>query len=157
MDKNNMRRLRRHVQMIYQDPYSSLDPRMTVYDIISEPAYHTGVARGADLDERVKDVARVVGLNIEHLKRYPHAFSGGQRQRIGIARALVTEPSFIVCDEPVSALDVSIQAQILNLMQDLQERFHLTYLYISHHLSVIEHNSRRVAIMYVGKVVELGS
>jgi peptide/nickel transport system ATP-binding protein len=155
LKKAQLRSLRRYVQMIYQDPYSSLDPRMTVYDIISEPAYHTGVARGRELDEKVKEVASVVGLNIEHLKRYPHAFSGGQRQRIGIARALVTEPSFVVCDEPVSALDVSIQAQILNLMQDLQRQFHLTYLFISHDLSVIEHISRRVAIMYVGKLVEL--
>jgi peptide/nickel transport system ATP-binding protein len=157
LDKAELRSIRREVQMIYQDPYSSLDPRMTVYDIISEPAFYCGVARGRELDERVKNVADVVGLNIAHLKRYPHAFSGGQRQRIGIARALVTDPRFIVCDEPVSALDVSIQAQILNLMQDLQEQFHLTYLFISHDLSVIEHISQRVAIMYVGKLMELAA
>ncbi len=154
MNKEELRRLRKDVQMIFQDPYSSLDPRMTVYDIISEPVYYGGLAKGKALDERVKDIADKVGLNIAHLKRYPHAFSGGQRQRIGIARALVTHPSFVVADEAVSALDVSIQAQILNLMQKLQEELHLTYLFISHDLSVVEHISQRLAIMYVGKVME---
>jgi peptide/nickel transport system ATP-binding protein len=155
LKKEELRAIRKDVQMIFQDPYSSLDPRMTVYDIISEPIYYGNVARGRELDERVKYIAGAVGLNIAHLKRYPHAFSGGQRQRIGIARALATNPSFIVADEPVSALDVSIQAQILNLMQNLQKEFHLTYLFISHDLSVIEHISQRIAIMYVGKMMEL--
>jgi peptide/nickel transport system ATP-binding protein len=155
MDKDHLRAMRKEMQMIYQDPYSSLDPRMTVYDIISEPVFYSGIARGSELDERVKSAADTVGLNISHLKRYPHAFSGGQRQRIGVARALVTNPRFVVADEPVSALDVSIQAQILNLLQDLQEEFHFTYLFISHDLSVIEHICQRVIIMYVGKMMEL--
>lgn len=155
LGREELRAIRRDVQMIFQDPYSSLDPRMTVYDIISEPIYYGHVAKDRELDERVKYIADVVGLNIAHLKRYPHAFSGGQRQRIGIARALATHPSFVVADEPVSALDVSIQAQILNLMQQLQREFNLTYLFISHDLSVVEHISQRVAIMYIGKVAEL--
>jgi len=155
LGRAELRGIRKDVQMIFQDPYSSLDPRMTVYDIISEPVYYGGIARGRELDERVKDIADKVGLNIAHLKRYPHAFSGGQRQRIGIARALVTHPKFVVADEAVSALDVSIQAQILNLMQDLQQELRLTYLFISHDLSVVEHITQRVAIMYVGKMVEL--
>ena len=139
--------------MIFQDPYSSLDPRMTVLDIIGEPILVNHIARGKELQEKVKDLVKVVGLNIKHLKRYPHAFSGGQRQRIGIARALAPNPKLVVADEPVSALDVSVQAQILNLLQDLQEEFKLTYLFIAHDLSVIEHISDRVAVMYVGKIV----
>jgi len=155
LDKKELRSIRKDMQMIFQDPYSSLDPRMTVLDIIGEPLVVNKIAKGREMEERVKDLAKVVGLNIKHLKRYPHAFSGGQRQRIGIARALATNPRFIVADEPVSALDVSIQAQILNLLQDLQKEFHLTYLFISHDLSVVEHISDRVAVMYVGKLVEM--
>ncbi len=147
--------MRRYAQMIFQDPYSSLDPRMTVLDIVGEPLLVNNIARGRKLENRVKELVKIVGLNIKHLKRYPHAFSGGQRQRIGVARALAPNPKFIVADEPVSALDVSIQAQILNLLQDLQKKFHLTYLFISHDLSVIEHISDRVVVMYVGKMVEM--
>jgi peptide/nickel transport system ATP-binding protein len=143
------------MHMIFQDPYSSLDPRMTVLDIIGEPLVANRIARGRELEDRVRDLVKVVGLEVSHLKRYPHAFSGGQRQRIGIARSLALRPELIVCDEAVSALDVSIQAQILNLLQDLQEQFHLTYLFVAHDLSVIEHISDRVAVMYVGKLVEL--
>jgi len=155
LDKNSLRAMRKHAQMIFQDPYSSLDPRMTVLDIVGEPLVVNNIARGRQMEERVKDLIKVVGLNIKHLKRYPHAFSGGQRQRIGVARALAPNPKFIVADEPVSALDVSVQAQILNLLQDLQAEFKLTFLFISHDLSVIEHVSDRVAVMYVGKVVEM--
>ena len=155
LDKEDLRLIRKDMQMIFQDPYSSLDPRMTVFDIIGEPIVINKIAEGKELKDRVKDLVKIVGLNVKHLKRYPHAFSGGQRQRIGIARALAVNPKFIVADEPVSALDVSVQAQILNLMQDLQKEFNLTYLFISHDLSVIEHISDRVAVMYVGKVVEL--
>ncbi len=150
-----LRAFRRHVQMIFQDPYSSLNPRMTVRDIIAEPLVAGGVARGAEVDERVRETARRCQLSLEHLRRYPHAFSGGQRQRIGIARALVVEPQFVVCDEPVSALDVSIQAQILNLLMDMQQELGLTYLFIAHDLSVVEHVSDRVAVMYLGRIVEL--
>jgi len=153
--KEDLRLIRKEMQMIFQDPYSSLDPRMTVLDIIGEPLKVNKIAKGKKLEEKVKDLAKVVGLNVKHLKRYPHAFSGGQRQRIGIARALATNPRFIVADEPVSALDVSVQAQILNLLQDLQREFNLTYLFIAHDLSVIEHVSDRVAVMYVGKIVEM--
>lgn len=155
LDKKKLRQMRKHMQMIFQDPYSSLDPRMTVLDIIGEPILVNKIAKGKELQEKVKDLVKVVGLNIKHLKRYPHAFSGGQRQRIGIARALAPNPKLIVADEPVSALDVSVQAQILNLLQDLQEEFKLTYLFIAHDLSVIEHISHRVAVMYVGKIVEV--
>ncbi len=155
LNKKSLRAVRRHAQMIFQDPYSSLDPRMTVFDIIGEPLRVNAMAKGKELEERVKYLITTVGLEIKHLKRYPHAFSGGQRQRIGIARALATHPRMIVADEPVSALDVSIQAQILNLLQDLQEEFHLTYLFISHDLSVIQHICDRVGVMYVGKIVEL--
>ncbi len=154
LGKKKLRGMRKDMQMIFQDPYSSLDPRMTVLDIIGEPILVNNIARGKELQERVKDLVKVVGLNIKHLKRYPHAFSGGQRQRIGIARALAPNPKLIVADEPVSALDVSVQAQILNLLQDLQQEFNLTYLFIAHDLSVIEHISDRVAVMYVGKIVE---
>ena len=155
LKKEELRRMRKHMQMVFQDPYSSLDPRMTVLDIIGEPILVNKIAKGKELQEKVKDLVKVVGLNIKHLKRYPHAFSGGQRQRIGIARALAPNPKLVVADEPVSALDVSVQAQILNLMQDLQEEFNLTYLFIAHDLSVIEHISDRVAVMYVGKIVEM--
>jgi len=155
LEKEELRRMRKDMQMVFQDPYSSLDPRMTVLDIIGEPLLVNKIARGRKLEEKVKDLVKVVGLNIKHLKRYPHAFSGGQRQRIGIARALAPNPKLVVADEPVSALDVSVQAQILNLLQDLQKEFNLTYLFIAHDLSVIEHISDRVAVMYVGKIVEL--
>jgi len=150
-----MHEARRHLQMIFQDPYSSLDPRMIVSDIIAEPLYANKLLKGEGLRRRVRELVELVGLEKSQLRRYPHAFSGGQRQRIGIARALATSPKLIVADEPVSALDVSIQAQILNLLQDLQGQFELTYLFIAHDLSVIEHISDRVAVMYVGKIVEL--
>ncbi len=151
-----LRHFRREAQMIFQDPYSSLNPRMNVRDIIAEPMVINHVSSGGELDDRVMEMMRVVGLDVRYLRRYPHAFSGGQRQRISIARALILNPSFIVADEPTSALDVSIQAQILNLMMDLQEEFGLTYLFISHNLAVIKHMSHRVGIMYLGRLVELG-
>lgn len=155
-DKKSLRLLRKDFQMIFQDPNSSLDPRMTVYDIISEPLLVNKIARkGKDLDEKVKYLGELVKLNIRHLKRYPHAFSGGQRQRIGIARALATNPKFIVADESVSALDVSVQAQILNLLKELQEKFQLAYLFIAHDLSVVQYISDRVAVMYLGRIVEM--
>jgi peptide/nickel transport system ATP-binding protein len=150
-----LRQFRRHMQMIFQDPFSSLSPRMTVRDIIAEPVVVSGTVTGSEIEERVRAVAQLCGLNIGHLRRYPHAFSGGQRQRIGIARALVMNPEFIVCDEPVSALDVSIQAQILNLLKDLQSELNLTYLFIAHDLSVVEYVCDRVAVMYLGRIVEL--
>ena len=154
LDKQELRELRKEMQMVFQDPFSSLSPRMTVLDIIGEPLWAQGV-RGRELEDRVRELADLVGLNIGHLNRYPNAFSGGQRQRIGIARALATHPGLIVADEPVSALDVSIQAQILNLLQDLKEKLGLTYLFIAHDLSVVEHIADRVAVMYVGKIIEL--
>ena len=147
--------IRRSMQMIFQDPFSSLNPRMRVLDVVGEPLIVNDIARGKELEDRVRQLLGQVGLKQQYLKRYPHAFSGGQRQRIGLARALALNPSLIVADEPVSALDVSIQAQILNLLQDLQQAFQLTYLFISHDLSVVEHISDRVAVMYVGKIVEL--
>ena len=155
IDKQTMRRYRKEIQMIFQDPYSSLDPRMTVLDIIKEPilANYPKMPR-AEVERRVMDIAAKVGLNTSYLKRYPHAFSGGQRQRIGIARALVLNPRIIVCDEAVSALDVSIQAQGINLLHDLQQEFGLTYLFISHDLSVVEYISDKVGVMYLGKMVE---
>jgi len=156
LDKKRMKQVRRNIQMIFQDPYSSLNPRMTLLQIVGEPLLVHGVAKGSELRDRVAELLRVVGLRPEYMVRYPHAFSGGQRQRIGIARALALHPQLVVCDEPVSALDVSIQAQILNLLQDLQEQFHLTYLFVAHDLSVVEHISDRVAVMYVGKLVEVG-
>ncbi len=154
LDKKQLRALRKEMQLVFQDPFSSLSPRMTVLDIIGEPLWAQG-ARGKALESRVRELAALVGLNTGHLNRYPNAFSGGQRQRIGIARALATNPNLIVADEPVSALDVSIQAQILNLLQDLQEKLGLTYLFIAHDLSVVEHIADRVAVMYVGKIIEL--
>jgi len=153
-DKETLRYLRRHMQMIFQDPYSSLNPRMTLLDIVGEPLVVNNVARGRELEDRVAELLKRVGLRPEYMRRYPHAFSGGQRQRIGIARALALNPRFIAADEPVSALDVSIQAQTLNLLQDLQEEFNLSYLFIAHDLSVVEHVSDAVAVMYVGKLVE---
>jgi peptide/nickel transport system ATP-binding protein len=157
MDEEKLRRLRQNMQLIFQDPYSSLNPRMTLLEIVGEPLYTNGVAKGSELKERVAELLKVVGLRPEYMTRYPHAFSGGQRQRIGVARALALNPQLVVCDEPVSALDVSVQAQILNLLQQLQAQFGLTYLFISHDLSVVEHISDRVAVMYVGKLVESAS
>ncbi len=151
----SLRRMRRRMQMIFQDPYASLNPRMTVGDIIGEPIEVHHLAKGKAKQERVQELLRVVGLNPYFTNRYPHEFSGGQRQRIGVARALAVEPDFIVADEPISALDVSIQAQIINLLEELQARFNLTYLFIAHDLSVVRHISDRVAVMYLGKIVEL--
>jgi peptide/nickel transport system ATP-binding protein len=153
--ESEMKPYRREMQIIFQDPFSSLNPRMTVLEIISEPLLIHGVAKGDELKARVRELLECVGMRVQHMNRYPYAFSGGQRQRIGIARALALNPKFIVCDEPVSALDVSIQAQVLNLLEDLQKNFGLTYLFISHDLSVVEHISDRVAVMYLGSLVEL--
>ena len=151
----SLRRLRRRMQMVFQDPQDSLNPRMTVGSIVGEPLFEHGIARGRDLERRVDELLDAVGLSPRFANRYPHEFSGGQRQRIGIARALALEPEFIVCDEPIAALDVSIQAQVVNLLQDLQERLGLTYLFISHDLAMVRHIADRVAVMYLGKIVEL--
>jgi len=155
MKGEQLRRKRREMQMIFQDPYASLNPRMTVGNIIGEPLEVHNIAKGREKRERVQELLRVVGLNPYFVNRYPHEFSGGQRQRIGVARALAVNPSFIVCDEPISALDVSIQAQIINLLEDLQAQFGLTYLFIAHDLSVVRHISDRVAVMYLGKIMEI--
>ena len=154
VEEGEMKRLRRNMQMVFQDPYSSLNPRMNLLQNVGEPLLVHGIAGGKELEDRVADLLRVVGLRPEYMNRYPHAFSGGQRQRIGVARALALHPQLMVLDEPVSALDVSVQAQILNLLQDLQDQFDLTYIFVAHDLSVVEHISDRVAVMYVGMLVE---
>lgn len=157
LEERELRPLRPHLQMIFQDPFSSLNPRMTVGDIVAEPLVIHRMARGSELIDRVEQMLVKVGLKPEHRQRYPHAFSGGQRQRIGIARALIMNPSLVVADEAVSALDVSVQAQVINLLQDLQEELQLTYIFVAHDLSVVEHLCDRVAVMYGGRIVELAT
>jgi oligopeptide transport system ATP-binding protein len=157
LGKRPMRSLRRQMQIIFQDPYASLNPRMTVASIVGEPLEIHKIAKGREKEEKVASILEKVGLRPEHMRRYPHEFSGGQRQRIGIARALALNPKLIIGDEPVSALDVSIQAQVINLLEDLQQEFNLTYLIIAHDLSVVEHISDRVAVMYLGKIVEMST
>jgi oligopeptide transport system ATP-binding protein len=155
LSSEEIRKVRKNIQMIFQDPYASLNPRMTVREIIGEPMLAFGEASGKAIDSRVAELLDLVSLDRKYANRYPHEFSGGQRQRIGVARALAMNPSFIVCDEPISALDVSIQAQIVNLLEDLQKELNLTYLFIAHDLSMVRHISDRVAVMYLGKIVEL--
>jgi peptide/nickel transport system ATP-binding protein/oligopeptide transport system ATP-binding protein len=155
MPHRELTHLRREMQMIFQDPFSSLNPRQKIIDIVGEPLIVHGLARGSEVRAQTIELLRTVGLGVEHVDRYPHEFSGGQRQRIGIARALAVRPKLLIADEPVSALDLSIQAQIVNLLQDLQEQFSLTYLFISHDLGIIEHVCNRVAVMYLGRIVEL--
>lgn len=145
---------RKKMQMIFQDPYTSLDPRKNIGDIIGEPIWAMKLHTGKDREDRIRELIRMVGLKPDHINRYPHEFSGGQRQRIGIARALAAEPEFIVCDEPISALDVSIQAQVINILEELQEKFHFTYLFISHDLSMVRHISSEVGVMYLGNLIE---
>lgn len=157
LDKKELKKHRSDIQMIFQDPYASLDPRMTVYDIISEPLKANFKYTKEEIKEKIISIAERTKLNVSYLRRYPHAFSGGQRQRIGVARALVAMPKLVICDEPVSALDVSVQAQIINLLKELQKDFDLTYIFISHNLAVIEHISDRVGVMYLGKLVEVSS
>ncbi|HET6519112.1 MAG TPA: ATP-binding cassette domain-containing protein, partial [Geminicoccaceae bacterium] len=155
LDRRQLRTYRRRVQYIFQDPFHSLNPRMTVYDIVAEPLVIHGIGSEAERRERVKGLLAAVGLNVRHLRRYPHSFSGGQRQRIGIARALALGPELLICDEPVSALDVSVQAQILNLLKDLQGQLGLTYLFISHNLAVVKYLCHRIAVMCAGRIVEI--
>lgn len=155
LSKNQLRQARKDMQIVFQDPFSSLNPRMTVGEIVSEPLLVHGEARGADLEQRTAKLLEVVGLDESHARRYPHEFSGGQRQRIGVARSLALNPRLIILDEPVSALDVSVQAQVINLLRDLQRDFGLTYLFIAHDLAVVRHISNRVAVMYLGKIVEI--
>ena len=157
LERNHIKTVHRSIRMIFQDPYASLNPRMTLQEIVGAPLRAMGLARGRQLEAQVADILTKVGLRPEYMRRYPHAFSGGQRQRIGLARSLVLYPKFVVCDEPVSALDVSVQAQILNLLKDLQEQMGLTFLFVAHDLSVVAHISDRVAVMYVGKLVEMAS
>jgi peptide/nickel transport system ATP-binding protein len=153
---HELKDFRRSAQTIFQDPYSSLNPRMNILETVGEPLLVNGIAHGRELEDRVTEMILQVGLRVEHLRRFPHSFSGGQRQRIGIARALVVNPKLVVADEPVSALDVSIQAQILNLLEDLQDKFQLTYIFISHAMSVVRYVSDRIAVMYAGRLVEIG-